>query len=86
MRPIDVERAELKRLFVRPGMQGAGIGGRLFETAMAEAKKLNYRSILLDTLPQMKIAQGMYIKEGFVETTAYVHNPMEGVKYFECSL
>ncbi len=83
VRPIDVEKAELKRLFVRPGLQGSGVGGKLFESAMAATQKLGYRSILLDTLPQMKIAQTMYIKKGFVETDSYIHNPVEGVKYFE---
>lgn len=86
VRPLDKEKAELKRLFVRPGLQGYGIGGKLFESAMAGAKKLNYGHIFLDTLPQMQIAQEMYIKNGFVETEPYIHNPVEGVKYYECAL
>ncbi len=83
VRPVDDQQAELKRLFVKPGLQGHGVGRRLFDQAMQKTEELGYRAILLDTLPQMKTAQGMYLKKGFVECEAYVHNPIEGVQYFK---
>ncbi|MBX2869425.1 MAG: GNAT family N-acetyltransferase [Acidiferrobacterales bacterium] len=83
VRAIDREQAELKRLFVKPGLQGYGVGQRLFDSAMKKTEELGYQAILLDTLPQMTTAQRMYLKKGFVEIDAYVHNPIEGVQYFK---
>lgn len=82
VRRMDEEQAELKRLFVKPEAQGDGTGRQLFDAAMTRAEAHGYLAILLDTLPQMKTAQAMYLKKGFVKTVPYVHNPLEGVQYF----
>ena len=60
LRPLDDERCEMKRLFVRLGHHGGGIGRRLIERLLAEAREIGYRTMVLDTLPQMRAAQHLY--------------------------
>jgi len=73
VRPFDDQQAELKRLFVKPAAQGGGTGRRLFNAAMEKTKSLGYQAILLDTLPQMKTAQAMYLKRNTIYYPCYRH-------------
>jgi carbonic anhydrase len=82
IRPRMDNEAELKRLYVRPGHQGRGIGKQLFHTAMTRAKRIGYTSIVLDTLPAMQTAKSLYVAYGFKEIPAYYGNPEEGVEYY----
>ncbi|MGF1611068.1 MAG: GNAT family N-acetyltransferase, partial [Kiloniellales bacterium] len=77
---------ELKRLWLRPGFRGLGLGRRLVETALAAARAAGYRLMLLDTLPQMADARRLYDALGFRETTPYYHNPVAGVVYMALDL
>jgi len=86
LRCIDGERGELKRLFVQPGQRGAGLGRALAEAAVAEARRLGYRRLLLDTTPGMETAQTLYERLGFVETEPYRHNPVAGTRFLELEL
>jgi ribosomal protein S18 acetylase RimI-like enzyme len=86
LRPLDERRCEMKRLFVRPEHQGAGIGRRLVDRLIAEATAIGYRSMVLDTLPKMASAQRLYASLGFRDIDAYYHNPTPGVRYLGLDL
>lgn len=86
LRPIDAETAELKRLYVRPGARGHGLGRRLAEAAIAEARRRGYRRLLLDTLPSMAEARDLYGSLGFRETKPYRPSPIAGTSYLELAL
>ena len=45
-----------------------------------------YRRILLDSLPRLETAVGLYRDLGFVEIAPYDDNPQEGVLYFGLDL
>jgi hypothetical protein len=47
---------------------------------------LEYQRLLLDTLPMMHAAQGLYASLGFKDTAAYMHNPVQGVRCLALSL
>ncbi len=86
MRALDPFTAEMKRLYVKPAFQGAGLGRALAEGVIAAARARGYSRLRLDTLPMMGTAIGLYRKLGFVEIGPYTVNPVDGALYMELDL
>ncbi|MBY0477239.1 MAG: GNAT family N-acetyltransferase [Chitinophagaceae bacterium] len=74
---------EMKRLYVKPEFRKHKIGKALVDQLLQDAERLGYEKMKLDTLQKLQPAIGLYKKHGFVETTAYYENPLEGVVYME---
>jgi putative acetyltransferase len=86
LRPIDDATCELKRLYVRPSARGTGLGRRLAEAIVAEAQRLGYARMRLDTVPGMDTAQSLYAQLGFREVAPYRANPIPGARFLELEL
>jgi GNAT superfamily N-acetyltransferase len=86
LRPIDAERCEMKRLYVRPGMRGHQFGRRLVEHICVEARAAGYTRICLDALPWFDAAIRLYTSLGFTPTDPYVFNPVPGTLFLERDL
>ena len=86
LRRQDAEVGEMKRLFIRPAARGHGIGARLVDAIIAEARAIGYRRLCLDTLPEMVRAQALYEARGFRPVEPYTFNPVPGVKYLGLEL
>lgn len=86
LRPIDETTCEMKRLFVRPSARGTGLGRRLAEAVVAEARRVGYTHMRLDTVPQMDAAQSLYAQLGFREIAPYRSNPIPGALFLELEL
>ena len=86
LRRLDADRAEMKRLFVREDSRGIGLGRRLAERIIAEARARGYRDICLDTLPMMQDAQRLYSRLGFRDIEAYYPSPVAGTRYMSLAL
>src|SRR3954468_11607557 len=82
-RPFSENTCEMKRLYVRPGQRGAGIGRALVTRVLDEARTIGYRSVLLDTLPSMGKAIGLYESLGFRDVAPFRYNPVPGTRYLE---
>ena len=86
LRGLGELTGELKRLYVRPSQRGTGLGRRLAEAAVAEGRRLGYRTIRLHTLPGMEAAQALYADLGFVKVAPYTANPVPGARFLELDL
>ncbi len=86
LRPMDGERAEAKRLYVRPAFRGMGIAAALLDALTADARAAGYRALYADTLPSMQAALGWYRRIGFAEVEAYSATPTPGAVYLMMDL
>lgn len=90
LRPIDTSdyanACEMKRLFVRPGFRGTGVGRMLAEGIVEQGQLLGYDCILLDTLSDMEAARALYEDLGFQEIPPYYFNPIPGAHYLKADL
>ena len=86
LRPLGDDVCEMKRLFVRPGSRGQGLGKLLAARVIEEARAIGYRTMRLDTLPWMQAAIRLYEALGFVRCAAYYQTPLPDTIFMELGL
>lgn len=74
---------ELKRLFVRPEARATGLGRRLCERLMHEARGMGYREMWLNTLIRWKAAHALYLKLGFTEAEPFEFHTQSDIVYLK---
>ncbi|KKQ27265.1 MAG: GCN5-related N-acetyltransferase [Candidatus Magasanikbacteria bacterium GW2011_GWC2_37_14] len=68
LRKVDDITAEIKRMRVKPELQGKGIGALILDKLIEKAKELGYKKLLLDTSIKQIVAQRLYESRGFKES------------------
>ncbi|MDP2882518.1 MAG: carbonate dehydratase [Azonexus sp.] len=77
---------EMKRLYVAPEERGHGVGAALALKAIKAAKDIGYRKLMIDTLPNMRMAVKLYRELGFTEAPNYYQTPVEGTMFLALDL
>ena len=87
LRKIETDICEMKRLYVRSGYRGTGLGKKLVEELIVEARKIGYTRMRLDTVGEsMKDAVALYRRLGFKDIAPYREYPLDGVLYMELDI
>ena len=86
LRRLDGATAEIKRLYVRDGHRGSGLGRRLTEAAIGAAREAGCSRVVLDSLPKMREAIALYRSLGFREIPPYLEQPTPGALCFQLTL
>lgn len=74
LKKIDDYTVELKALYLDKSYRGQHLGSRLINVAIDEARKLGYKSIVLDSMSKYKEALRLYEKYGFKNTERFNDN------------
>jgi putative acetyltransferase len=68
---FDNARGEVKRMYVVPEARGRGLGRRLLDELEAEARRLGYASVVLETGDRQQEAVGLYESTGYERIPCY---------------
>ncbi len=87
LRKLEQGICEMKRLYVRNEFRGSGLGKKLIEKLIGEARFIGYKKMRLDTLPnQMSKAVNIYKSYKFAEIPPYYENPHKETLFLELDL
>jgi ribosomal protein S18 acetylase RimI-like enzyme len=86
LRPLRAGACEVKRLYVPARFRGHGLGRKLLQAAIADARQTGYSEMYCDTLPDMQEAAKLYDSSGFTRVEPYSDRPTPGAIYFRLVL
>ncbi len=86
LRPLAEKFCEMKRLYVRPAWRSTGLGKRLAQSVIEEARRAGHRFMRLDTLPSMTSARNLYAALGFLPIAPYYPSPIAGTAFLQLDL
>jgi len=87
LRKHDEDTCEMKRLFLRPGFRGLGLGKALVVKIIDEAKSIGYKRMCLDTIPgKMDSAIALYKAMGFQDISPYYDNQATDSRFMQKDL
>lgn len=86
LRKLSDGICEMKRLYVQSRHRGKGLGRKLAEALIVEARTLGYKSMRLDSLGWLQEATGLYRSLGFKEIQPYRYNPLADSVFMELEL
>ncbi len=73
---------ELVKLYLLPEVRGHGYGKLLIEVCFESARRLGYKQMYLETMPELKMAMSLYEHCGF----EYLDGPLGNSGHFGCDL
>lgn len=73
---------ELQKMYFLPETRGKGLGTALIAKCLDKAKIFGFEQCYLETLPYMKAAQKLYLKNGF----SLIDGPMGNTCHYSCDV
>ena len=86
LHPMEGDRCELKRLYVRPEFRGHKLGRLLVDRIIEDARAEGYPCLLLDTLDFLKTAIALYKEVGFYVSEPHLYSPLEATVFMRLDL
>ncbi len=74
--------AELVKLYLSADQRGKGLGRKLMEKTFESARKLGYKQLYLESLPELSKALSLYERAGF----KYIPGPLGCSGHFGCNI
>ena len=78
---VSPDVAEVKRMRVRPALQGHGYGQAMLDALHRRAAGLGYSTLHLDTTVQQRAARRLYLKNGYREVGRGSIGPFDCIFY-----
>jgi putative acetyltransferase len=76
----DENICELQKMYFLHEARGKGLGFKIIQLCLEKATAFGFEKCYLETLPQMKTAQHLYVKSGF----EYIDAPMGNTNHSSC--
>jgi putative acetyltransferase len=73
---------ELVKLYLLPNSRGMGLGAALMKRCISAAREMGYKSIYLESMPELNKAVGLYEQFGFTHLDA----PLGNTGHFGCDI
>lgn len=84
LRKLEDGVCEMKRLYLRELARGKGVGMKLIELIISDAREIGYTKMRLDTFPpKMGKAVSLYESHGFYTIEPYYENPHGDTLFME---
>jgi putative acetyltransferase len=71
---LDEDTCELVKMYLLPEFRGKGLGQSLLDRCIAFAIESGYRKCYIETMPELKGAIQLYLKNGFLPLNAPLGN------------
>lgn len=79
---LPSDTCELVKMYLLPEARGIGLGRTIIEKCLETARLLGFRSVYLETMPELRLALKAYEKFGFT----YLDGPLGCSGHFGCAL
>ena len=79
---LEASVCELQKMYFSSEIRGLGFGKQLFQTCLDKAKDLGYKSVYIETIPELKAAIHIYETFGFEHLNA----PMWNTGHYSCGI
>jgi putative acetyltransferase len=86
LRKVDISICEMKKLYVRPRARGLGLGQKLVQRLINEAREIGYQEMRLDVLAEFRSARKIYQSLGFVAAEPVSFNPVPDTSFLGLKL
>jgi putative acetyltransferase len=79
---LPTDTCEFVKMYLVPAARGTGLGRRLIEQCLVQAKEQGFSKVYLESMPELKQALKVYEKFGF----EYLQGPMGNSGHTGCTL